>query len=390
MKAIAVRRLGLVAAGAFLLLFLLQQAGGDGRRDARGNGLFPDFVSYYAVSQLLQEGRATEVYDQAEVMRRGKEILGLQSPEQNYLFLYPPFVLPLLRPLAAWPYPVLAWVFFGLNLALGWWLAHAVPRFWGWPEPSVRAAAAVFLCSLPWWRAVWFGQNSLVLLSLLFLGLRAWREGRPGWCGWYWALACYKPQLLGGLLLGGALLAGWRWRWGFFLGLMTWLELSTVEGWPRWNEWLSTLQLMSHSVENALWKHSFADTLRLWSVSGPTAMALSLSALLLASGGWWWKVGKRDKHDFYTLAPLMSCAAIGGLLLSPRLYQYDLILAYPFIFVAMTPQDWARHPRAALGFAAAGFCSDGFQAVGIPLWTLGLAALTVRLWRMSQIKVGAS
>jgi hypothetical protein len=383
MTAVSIRRLGLTASAAFLALFLLQQVAGDGKRDARGNGLFPDFVSYYAVSQLMAEGRTDLVYQQAEVVRRGRQILGLDDPEQNYLFLYPPGVLPLLKPLVWVPYPLLAWTFFGLNLVLGWWLAHAIPRWWGWEENKSGAVAALFLCSLPFLRTVWFGQNTLILLAMVFLALRAWKARQFMVCGLWCAAACYKPQLLSGLLLAGLICGGWRWALGFGLGLGAWFGLSCLVGLQRWPEWLATVRSLSGSQENVLWKHSLADTLRLWGMPGPEAMGLGLILLILGSSVVAWTLFQCRHQSATRLEPLICMAVVGGLTLSPRVYQYDLVLVYPFLLPALD-FDLAKSRLWLMGLGLALLLSDAFQMIRLPFVTVLLIWLCVRLWRKAK------
>jgi hypothetical protein len=378
MTAPLVRRAAAGAAFLFLALFLVSRLTAREGKDWNGNPLFPDFASFYVVGKMVAAGETDRIYDPEIVPDRIGMLLRIGA-EDRYYYLYPPFVAGVCLPLSALPYPAAAWLFFFGNLFLGGWLAFRWPRAVAGAEEVRVEAALLFLASVPFWRTVMFGQNSLLLLAILLGAYENWKKKREFLAGLILSLGFYKPQILVGVFLWLVLFGGWRARLGLLAGAAGWVVAgSAVGGVELWGQWLEAVQRMAGAVENPLWKHSLWSLPTLWFPAGipggggavfSAVFVMAAAAGLVILGAAAWEAGKKGKVDLGEQA--LPLALVGGLLLTPRLYQYDLVMMYPGMLMLWGASENPSKKMGMLVACGAFYANDLFQALRIPLLTFG-------------------
>lgn len=157
-----------------------------------------DFVTFWAASSLVLEGRALDVFDPSVMQSRE---VGLFPGATGMLpWFYPPPTLLLVAPLAWVPY-ALAFISFALG-SLGAFLASLRPLVFA-PQGWWLVAAFPGL-----WLSLAQGQPSLLTAALAGSGLQL-RENRPILAGVLIGLLAVKPQLA--LLLPLLLIVERRW-----------------------------------------------------------------------------------------------------------------------------------------------------------------------------------
>jgi hypothetical protein len=194
---------------AVWLAWLVSLALGGWRHDVKSHRVGADHVQYYAVGQLLDEGRAEEIYDLPRLAERQKEVGG-PGWKGVLPFRYPPFYSLCFALTSRLSYEASFLLWTALSLA-GLALAG---RLLGVPEASWLGWA---LCFYPVFAAVSFGQNSLFSLLLLASAFALWRRDRGFLAGLAAGLLLYKPQLLVGV--GLLWLLDVRRSWRCLLGM---------------------------------------------------------------------------------------------------------------------------------------------------------------------------
>ncbi|MGE5722853.1 MAG: glycosyltransferase family 87 protein [Sphingomonadales bacterium] len=158
-----------------------------------------DFLNFWMYGRAAWEADPAHYYDLAAYWRATEAVTG--SPYPHQLWSYPPSVMLLAAPFAAFPYlPALAlWTLVGLGCfaaALRLWTRQRRLLF-----PLLFAPAAVF--------GLMSGQFALIAAAAILAVLR-WRESRPLLAGVLLGLLTVKPQL--GLFFPVMLLAARSWR----------------------------------------------------------------------------------------------------------------------------------------------------------------------------------
>ncbi len=117
----------------------------------------------------------------------------------------PPTALPLYLGLAALPFPLLlaAWTALsvGLGLALVWLAQHVLQvqgaeAKWRLPGVVIAVLTSAAVLSFAVRYGVELGQIALLNTSFIFAALYAQGRGRPGWAGFWMALATVKISLM--------------------------------------------------------------------------------------------------------------------------------------------------------------------------------------------------
>lgn len=299
--------------------------------DLNGNPLLPDLAQFYVAGQMAREGEVRHIYEPHIVWHRiNEELHRDQGSGTN--FYYPPFVPWLCVPLSFLPYAPTAWIYFVLSLLLGLGLGWRIPQAWAASRPDAREACGLFVASVPFWRDVLYGQNALISLTLLWAFYEAWRHRKHFLAGVILALGAYKPQLFVG-----------AWFWIFLFGsLSSWLGLMVGLGalgllgsvvglglWPEWIAAMSRLQDVPNSHARMLSMHN-AFTL----VSPQNSWSgIECLLWLLFSVIWLWALVALRMRPFNEANRdlSMAVALLGWGLLTPRLYQYDLLIFYPLL-----------------------------------------------------------
>jgi hypothetical protein len=322
--------------------------------DQPGRLFWPDFLSFYTAGSFVLEGRIESVYDVAAQREFQGDLVAPQGLAGVNLYLNPPFAALFYAPFAAFPFVPALLLWWGLGLAA---LAVALELLRrsltpDAPPPLLRLLTSTFLF-LPTLFWLIYGQSSafsLVLLTIAFVSLRGGRDLTGGF-----ALGClaYKPQLA--LALACVLLVkGRRWAllggaasvcvWvglGFAVSPETTLEylelspgfadLMRREGYPGWG--LSSFYGAAVLLLDGLWP----------AATVPVASALSAGALLLLALAWR-RVAWQPGSEGWDL--MMAATLAWGLLVSPHLYHYDLmLLLLPLLVVGARLRTWPDVPQ---------------------------------------------
>ncbi|MBR0657561.1 glycosyltransferase family 87 protein [Plastoroseomonas arctica] len=310
----------LILALIFLGLFVEHLVEGDAVQ--RGDR---DFLSFYAASRLAWDGLAASVWNRAA--HQAAEIAYLGAQRGYFAFYYPPTYLLTCLPLGALP-------LFGAYLA---WVAATVALLAG----VLRRAGlgwigiAVLVISPAGILTITTGQNAFLTTGLFVLaGLTL--AGRPGVAGACFGLLTMKPQL--GLMVVPALIAARRW------GVLAWASLATlafagaaalVLGSESWSAFLAgrpaaqsgmevELQIFKMQSVFAVARQLGAGTTLAYAAQAGAAVAVVVAL---------WPALRRRPGGM----PEVAAMAAGGLLMTPFLQFYDLmLLTLPMIALAQS------------------------------------------------------
>ena len=346
----------------------------SGGIDRNGLLLGTDFVSFWAASSLLHDGRSA--YDAAAHLAQQREIY--TSPGSYTAFFYPPPFL-----LICWPIAAL-----GYFPALAVWLVTTGTAYW--------CAVRAWLGRLPWYAfaafpAVWYtithGQTSFLVAALL--GSACWLiAGKRGFLGGVLlGLAVFKPQF--GLLFPLVLIASRQWQAiaGAVCSALAAALIATLAFGPQiWGEWVAVMgsaqQAMGGGVIGFAKMQSPMAAARLLGAGGELAYLLQL-AVSVAVGGILthraWRLG-------FTLE-LAAALLVGALLATPFVFDYDLtLLAFPLALLATRPAlPWERITVLA-GFVVGAIARPLATTTAIPITVFVLLLLFVLLIRRIDTK----
>jgi hypothetical protein len=211
--------LGRLAGAAVWLVWLVSLTLGGWRHDVVGHRIGADFVQYYVVGALVDEGKAEKIYDLPTMTARQAEVGG-EHWEGVLPFRYPPFYALCFALTSRLPYET-SWLVWTATSLLALVLAG---RLLGVP---MRSWIGWALCFYPVFAAVSFGQNSLFSLLLLSATFALWSANRPFAAGLVAGLLLFKQPLLAGV--GVLWLLDLRRSWMALLGLaVTSIALAAV------------------------------------------------------------------------------------------------------------------------------------------------------------------
>lgn len=317
--------------GILLLVYMIaalgQLYGAQHLVFASGRSVGGDFVDPYAASIAALEGAPASVYDlhrqhlREAVVTDGKDtgVLG---------FHYPPTFLLLVLPLAMLPY-VASWVVFeAVTLCCyltvirriapvnaGLWLALTFP-----------AVIINFMC----------GQNGFLTTALIGGGLLL-LDRRPLLAGLLFGLMAYKPQFA--VLIPVALIVARRWR-ALTATAITAIVFAAVSlvvfGAPVWWAFIGSTAftrrvVLEQGAINFTTLQSIFGAVRMWGAGVAAAYIFQGVVALYAAAAviWIW----RNDLPFALKA---AALAVGSVMVSPYVLQYDLVLlALPITWLAM-------------------------------------------------------
>jgi alpha-1,2-mannosyltransferase len=327
---------------AFYCLAIGWVLSGPGMVDPGGRAKGTDFVSFWTVSAALHDGGAGDVYRPERLAARER---ALQGNDDFYAFAYPPSALPIVYPLALLPYlwSLAAWLAAGLALYL-----RAMCRIL--PEKLTLLAGLAFPAVFV---TLGHGQNALLSAGILASALSL-LERRPVIAGALIGLLTCKPQL--GLLIPVALVCGGHWR-ALAAATLSALGLAALSlllfGGGVWSDFLASTGFAQAMLEQELvpyfkMQSVFAAT-RLLGGSLGFAYAVqgvaTLLAALVAAAIWRGPAVPNLKY---------AVLVVAGLLASPFLLDYDLMLLAPAIAWLVAVQRRAGiRPWEAAALAAA-------------------------------------
>jgi hypothetical protein len=310
-------------AGSFIFLFLLQMSGLFAAPGSKPIGL--DFVAFWSAARLALQGQLAGLYDNAVIEAFERSQVDLAGP--GYLaFYYPPPFLLFCLPLGLLPYGWALLVFVASQAALLWSaLRRILPDNW----------ALLPLLSFPGFLMnVVSGQNG-GFTAACFAGAMLWLERRPWLAGACLGALVYKPQMA--FAVPVALLAARRVR-AAASAAATAAGLCAASflalGAAPWRGFLANAPAARGDLEHLAFKwhmmQSFYAGIRLAGGSLSLGYAgqalLAVTALALLALLCWRRRGA---------APEAAALATTALLVTPFLYDYDLVvLAAPMAWLA--------------------------------------------------------
>lgn len=343
--------------------------------DPFGKPLGADFIIFYSASSLALTGKAVLAYLPSALLAVQHT---LAAPTHGqFLWCYPPTFQLLILPLALAPYRIalLLWtaVTGGLYLTMtrlisptrmGLLLALAFP--------------AVFLNLSQ-------GQNGFLTAALLGSGLLL-LDRRPWLSGVLFGLLIYKPHF--GVLLPLLLLASGRWRSilaAAITGVLFTAAATALFGIDAWRSFFATLPTVAHNLATGalpLFKvPSLYAALRL--LGAPHAAALAGHLLFALPFVGLTVIAWRRPGPLPLKAGL---AVLATLILSPYLFDYDLVLlAVPIgalvVHGRTAPSPTGTRALLVLAFAAPMLLEPLASELHLQLMPLVFAACFGATWR---------
>jgi hypothetical protein len=279
-----------------------------------------DFNQYYAAGKLAGTGH---LYDwdairPLELERNSKAVPYGRFPVFAFAF----------KPLSSLPYGLarVLWLCIGIA-ALACFVAM-------WPL-SRRSWACVAICwSGPVAMCLAFGQDSVLFLFFVALGLRLLTRGRDFWAGVALSVCASKPHLA--VLLPVVLVATQKWRallGGIAGGVALMLVSFAVEGPPWPDRLLSLMRLADFDPAG----NRMPNTRGLLSFFGESRSAETALTLVVVAAVWWLS-SRLQLRSVFTLA--LAC----GLLVSHHAYFYDALLMLPALLLPFEEPhpEWLR------------------------------------------------
>jgi hypothetical protein len=389
---------------------------GAGLLDASGNLIGGDFLAFYTGARLFLAGRLAESYQpgaqfgfpaQAAFQR---DVLAPQTVTGVSAFVNPPHAVLLYLPFA--------WPRYAVGLAL-WWIAglaalalsiHLVrrelPALRAVPAPRLFAACWLYL---PTWAWFGFGQATALILLIYTGCFVLLRRGRDGWAGVCLSCLAFKPQLALALALLLVVRGRWRALAAGAAGTAAWLAIGATLAPGALSAYLALAPqlgalLRFHGYDTFGVQSFFGFACLLLDAASPRAADVLAAVLTLGALGWlagrWRRVPWHPGTADWDLA-LAATLAI-GLLASPQLYLYDLmLLLLPFAIV------WARSPLepplgggpvlawsavvwllAFLGTPLTRAQLYATSALGVGPFALQLATVAILAWSIELVRRG--
>jgi cytochrome b561 len=307
--------------------------------------VLPDYQAHWTGGRLLLDGRADVLYDPAVQ----SQLQRTHVPGSTGLswFVSPPVVAALYAPFALLPYGPSAVLWAVVNLAL---LVVAVrlvrpllPQ-----DGTSRLFVLAFLATAAVFEVMGAGQDSLLALVVLLVGLRLLLANRDGLAGAVLALGIFKPQLF--VLVPVALLLQRRYRavatgGGMAVGLvLLTLPMVGVDGWRSWLGALASPLYLNDVQVAQTWKMQSVSALGT-ALGGPQLLAYVLLVVGAFALGWRLRKIRDDTTQVWALTVLTT------VVFSPHVMLYDLVFLLPVLAYL-----WSRlntRPARLLAVAAA-------------------------------------
>ena len=351
-----------------------------------------------AVHKQLRDGNDFPIYWQA-----ARDLLARRSPYQVetglHGFVYLPWFAWALVPLALFPLPAAAWVWYAANVAFTWLAGHALlesMRDAGVPaRPLTLALATLPLAGLFHDNLV-LGQANLLLLLLVALTVRGAAGGFP--LGYAAALKMPAAVLALPFLL--------RARVGTLIGvalgavLALGVPLLARDGTARLGEWRA--KVVAPAAAGTLQGSKIIDqspqaALRRWLVAAPAFddRAVNVAALdaatfarvsrvtsLVFLAGYvlvWWYAPARRTGRALLLDLALGCCAMVQLTGFNLKAQFVVLLLPAWLAATLAWERPARAQRVALGIAGALFLlsQPGLVGRAASNWMLAWSSMTI-------------
>jgi hypothetical protein len=376
-----IRTLAFAFMAVMSVCFLVSRLTAVNGIDFNGNGLFPDFAQVYVAGQQILHNQGRSLYDKEIFYREVNRVLNA-SDRDGFFPVYPPITAVFGTPWTLMPYPAAAWTHALLSVLAACCLAWDISRYFFGESDDASIAMLLFLAFLPLWRVWLFGQNSIWALALLWGSWRLWSSGAGLTSGLLLSLGLFKPQLFVGAWLWTLLWGNHRLRLGLILGLAAGVALGMIcGGWSIWTQWLGAIQHTVTFSERIDWMTSLPHA---WRLAGGEKLLGSvwIHAVLILGVILWGAVLLHLKRKNASPTLALCLALVGSWILTPRLYVYDWILAWPLLLAAW--KYGTARVRLAIAWGAPLFwIHDFFGMLHIPILTLVGVAVFVCLIRQT-------
>lgn len=289
-----------------------------------------DFPQFYAAGRLVVEHRAADLQDGAAL---SQEVIDHVSPSLQWVLLpiYGPQVGLLMAPLGFLPYrgAELIWVI--ASAALYAWVVQQLfrdcrqLRKYGATTWLLAAASPAFF------QVIRFGQLSMVALALTVLGFSLLERGRAFGAGLAFGALVYKPQYA----LAIAVVFGLTRTWPVIMGALASAFAQLAIAWVYGGTAL--MRQYAATVVSAPWQlgalqsrpHQMQSLLALARLlPGPVLPLVVYGGLVVVVLIVTYRVWTRST----ALRLRQSTLVLGGLLISPHVYVYDLVMLTPVFF----------------------------------------------------------
>lgn len=352
---------------------------------APGGRLGGDLPAFITAGRLAADGSWDSLYDEETQQAAQADLF--EEEDQLLPFVYPPFVAPVFRPLAAMPYR-LAYLVHAVLMALALLSALVLIRpVFGWMRQlSLVVLFTASLTFYPLLRAVLGGQLSPVTLLLFAAVLRLEFEDRPVAAGAAAGLLLFKPSY--GVPLALLLVAGRRLRmvggWAATAGALYAIGAALMgPGWPaEWWAWVNGFAPRNFAANATHFVSVPGFVGSLFGEGAGTAALVPVAGVggLAAAIVWY---AAPDRPDLR-----VATAAAAVIALAPQAQFYDAgVLLLPVALLA-SGEVSRRWPSLALAWLA-GLLHLGHEFAGGSPLALFVVAVTVlvflRAWNQLQI-----
>ncbi len=291
--------------------------------DRSGTPLGGDYVMLYVAGQVVADGAANELYDDAKNQLRSSRLFAGMDPLESWPYRYPPTVATAMVPLSAlpiaWSFALFALIQLSLLAVTLWLLQQNYSLFhqraaWLW----AMAGSPLVLESLIG------GQSSLFGLACVVGCLHFLRRDNQLMAGILLALTLYKPNVAALLIVAALVVRPGLWL-GFLptvaAGLAIALWTTGISGLLQYLQLASHLASTQWSLETPFWKvHGLSPMLQ-WILPEHGKLACAAVGITISLAiATCWRCGRL--HDLLAVALLLCSNA----LFNPYVPIYDLVL----------------------------------------------------------------
>lgn len=363
----------LVFVAALGTLLLTQHQG----MDWNGKPLGTDFISFWAVSDMVWHGHAADVYVFKQHAAEQLKIFAQIGRYGYTAFFYPPTFLLLCLPLALFPY---FWSLFIWLSITGYACWQAVKRLLPDKTPWVVLASfpAIFINIL-------HGQNAFLSCALFAQGVYLFNK-KPVCSGIVFGFLCFKPHLVLCVPVVMVMARQWRALWAFMATVCLFILASVlVFGAAVWKGFIQNIPFATEVLEKNYVGYekmvSVFAAVRLLHGSVPLSYLIQiivssfvLSALLY--------IAFRRRAALKTGMMLI----ISALIVTPFLMDYDLMILAPVLawtFSQAQKQGFLPYERfiVACAFLLPMFARPIALLIHVPLSPLVLLGLAFNVAR---------
>lgn len=333
----------------------------------------PDFTVFYTAGRIVREGLGSRLYDTRTQQAVQGEFATDEDIRRGPLpYIHPPFEALLFVPLTllAYRWAFIVWnvVNLGILTAVMWllrgWLASL-------RNLSVGLMVLISLAFFPIFANFHQGQDSILLLLLLVLGLRASDRGAPFAAGCWLGLGVFKYHLILLLVMVLGLWKGRRLLLGFTAVAAAAVAISfAIVGWQSGMQYPTyALKVASEPAFGGIPAQRLPNLLGLvggWSPSGKAGWPVQVAVIVCAVGLLIVVARLRPAANDRRLFGLCCCCAvIASVLAGYSTNSYDLsLLLLPLALV----EDYSARELSGNPSARAWLTAPILPLLISPLW----------------------